>query len=342
MNANSTKREIWIDNCKVIAIFLVVFGHLIEQLPYIHSQFPTLLIVTTIHMPIFFFCSGYLFKPIKIKTALKKYFNRLIIPYIFFNLICLILLILLKKPKHLLQYIGKKFLGMILVVNSPKSISLINDPTWFLISLFCIIMIFLIMKKYLKSDKKILISVLILVISAYLLQIFNINTAFSIPATCVGLLFFYMGYIFKKNNLKQLFKNTKFNLISLIISFIIWICLYLTGNSIIFRLGLCNGNPILAYITSIAGLLFIISLTQLLEFKNKLIIIISTYTLVIMSLDKILRKIFTIGIAYLNITQVNLIEIIILGILILLIASGIGIILNKTIPQVIGKKPILN
>lgn len=60
---------------------------------------------------------------------------------------------------------------MILVVNSPKSISLINDPTWFLISLFCIIMIFLIMKKYLKSDKKILISVLILVISAYLLQI---------------------------------------------------------------------------------------------------------------------------------------------------------------------------
>ena len=72
MNANSTKREIWIDNCKVIAIFLVVFGHLIEQFPYIHSQFPTLLIVTTIHMPIFFFCSGYLFKPIKIKTALKN------------------------------------------------------------------------------------------------------------------------------------------------------------------------------------------------------------------------------------------------------------------------------
>lgn len=69
-----------IDNIKCILIFLVVFGHLCEQMPFKSSRFLYLLIYS-FHMPAFAFISGYCCKKTTKEILISKYFY----PYIVFQ-----------------------------------------------------------------------------------------------------------------------------------------------------------------------------------------------------------------------------------------------------------------
>lgn len=76
----------FIDNLKVILIFLVVFGHLIER--YIDSDNTLMglyIFIYIFHMPLFIFISGYLSK--NINKSNKPLFKKLLIPYIVLNAI---------------------------------------------------------------------------------------------------------------------------------------------------------------------------------------------------------------------------------------------------------------
>lgn len=80
------KRYYLLDNLKVILIFFVVFGHVIEYYINDNSILMTLYIFIYIfHMPLFIFISGYLSKNFyKMK---RKAIRNLLIPYIIFNMI---------------------------------------------------------------------------------------------------------------------------------------------------------------------------------------------------------------------------------------------------------------
>jgi fucose 4-O-acetylase-like acetyltransferase len=74
------KRIAYIDVARGIGILLVVAGHNDVSLvaPYLHQW------IYSFHMPLFFFLSGYFFKPaIPFGELLKKRFNTLLKPYIF-------------------------------------------------------------------------------------------------------------------------------------------------------------------------------------------------------------------------------------------------------------------
>ena len=74
------KRIAYIDVAKGIGILLVVAGHndLALVSPYLHRW------IYSFHMPLFFFLSGYFFKPaIPFGVLFKKRFNTLLKPYIF-------------------------------------------------------------------------------------------------------------------------------------------------------------------------------------------------------------------------------------------------------------------
>ena len=79
MDANITNknREVWIDYLKVIAIFLVVFSHLVgyQYKDFFPSTFTIFHIGIAGHIPLFWFCSGYLYKIIGVKDSVKKYFS---------------------------------------------------------------------------------------------------------------------------------------------------------------------------------------------------------------------------------------------------------------------------
>ena len=81
MSLRSNRIE-WIDLCKAIGIFLVVFTH--RDTTVVSSVY-----IFGFHMPLFFFLSGVVFNYEKytIKSFSKSRFNGLIISYIFFYLI---------------------------------------------------------------------------------------------------------------------------------------------------------------------------------------------------------------------------------------------------------------
>ena len=73
----------WIDWVKVIAISMVVFGHIPEERGSFLINY-----ITRFHMPLFFFISGYLTKKeLFCKSTLEKYYHTLIIPYFCYNIV---------------------------------------------------------------------------------------------------------------------------------------------------------------------------------------------------------------------------------------------------------------
>ena len=76
----SDNRDVYLDYIKAFGIGLVVMGHT-EVFP---SEVTT--VIFAFHMPIFFFCSGCLFKGYR-KGQVGKYFKRYLLRYVFYAIL---------------------------------------------------------------------------------------------------------------------------------------------------------------------------------------------------------------------------------------------------------------
>lgn len=173
--------------------------------------------INTYTMPIFVFCSGYLFFYQKKKNNkynnllidMKKRFNRLVIPYIFTSLLWIIPIGIILF-KYTINDIIKKFvLGM-----SPSQL-------WFLLMLFIVFIINYFLANKLKFTKKefaliIFITFILNYLSKYIPNYYQICTSFSF------LIYFYFGGFIYSNSLNiKCSKTTKKILILLsLISYI--------------------------------------------------------------------------------------------------------------------------
>lgn len=341
-----SEREWWIDYAKVIGIFLVVFIHLIRAIDFssmdINAEKLNLILVGNVfHMPLFFFISGYLYKYIKPKTALKKYFKRLIIPYIFFSFIGMFVFIQYKglytNLETLITTIGNLLYGMIV---SDPAVTAPNGPIWFLLALFIVIMIFSVFKTYIKDDKKLLGAIIGINVLIYILHILKINLYFSFDSALLGISFFYVGYISKKYNLIKYFKNNYVNISLVVVLFTLTYLEYIYNGSLGLRTGSWGGNFILAYLGAFAGIAMIMAISSILaRFQNKVIFLISINTLTIMGLDPILRHYFTLWSMDLGLQTIHPISnAVITAIIILLVSVVIAQALNKFAPVLIGNK----
>ena len=340
-----SEREWWIDYAKTIGIFLVVFIHVVtvnySNVVFSVEKLNFLTLGNLFHMPLFFFISGYLYKYIKPGTAFKKYIKRLIVPYIFFSILGMFVFIQYKglytNPEILLSTIGNLFIGMAL---SDPTITAPNGPIWFLLALFIVIMMFSIFKKYIEDDKKILGIIVGINVLLYLLNLLKINLYFSFDSALLGISFFYGGYIFKKYNLIEYFKNNYINILLAVTLFTISYLVYVYGGSLGLRTGSWEGNFILAYLGAFAGIAMIIAISSILSrFQNKTIFLISINTLTIMGLDQILRHYLTVWSKNLGIKDLHpLFNAFIMAVLVILLAVVISQILNKYAPVLIGNK----
>lgn len=86
------ERVQWIDNCKGVAICLVILGHTLLT----NNSW---LIIYSFHMPLFFFLSGLVCNEKKYtwETFLKSRFNSLVIPYVFFYIVTWLYWLLVEK-----------------------------------------------------------------------------------------------------------------------------------------------------------------------------------------------------------------------------------------------------
>lgn len=115
---NETRFD-WIDWAKVIAIYLVVFGHVWQPFPVYIFAF---------HMPFFFMISGFLQKRRAPKEELKNSAKSLLAPYAIYNVYLLI------YSYFTGEYNDGYPLNML--VGNQWNLSMACRPLWFLLALF--------------------------------------------------------------------------------------------------------------------------------------------------------------------------------------------------------------
>lgn len=204
-----------LDYLKGIGIILVILGHsfsftgfdLINKEKYFIYYY-IFNFIYSFHMPLFFIAAGFLSnQEYKIKSFYISKIKRLLIPYIFINIIDYI-------PRHLFSsFVNNNSNSLVRVIFYS------GVATWFVYTLFVIFLFFPILDKYIfKKDKYCIFLYFLLIINMLNLEIFNVNI-FTLNRIVFYLTYFYFGYILK-NYYEEIKKNKYFknNLLYIILS----------------------------------------------------------------------------------------------------------------------------
>ena len=133
MDKTNTKRIDSIDIAKGITILLMVIGHC-----HLQPDFKYLYLwIFSFHMPLFFFLSGYFFRPRSNKELIKSDLNKLVKPYILTSALISGFLLCFESPNAA----SNKLIGFLMGVDGNKEAMFqITDggggPIWFLLALF--------------------------------------------------------------------------------------------------------------------------------------------------------------------------------------------------------------
>lgn len=138
---HTTNRIEWIDYAKAIGIWLVIMGHILNVSRPIEGGLYT--VIYSFHMPFFFFVSGLLFSTKKMpfgSFAISKV-KSLLVPYLLLNILCAVLCI----PMYLcnafpIADLHAPILDLLTLFDGNMG-SKYAPPSWFLISLFIVMMI---------------------------------------------------------------------------------------------------------------------------------------------------------------------------------------------------------
>lgn len=191
------KRIDWIDTLRGIAMFFVVWGHNQKNGTFIRKY------IYSFHMPMFFFISGLTFgdaDQLPFNVFIKKKIKGLIVPYLALNVICYFL----RMIYYYAGIIGKfdylrNFLGIF--YSSNRILPIPCGPSWFLVSLLLVDVIFYFFKRNTKSDFELGMACTICAIISYVNSIceWQIRSPFHFEAVLMGVMFYYLGYLFIKH-----------------------------------------------------------------------------------------------------------------------------------------------
>ena len=179
-------RESYLDYGRIIAVFLVVLGHLYNGHNVIPRQY-----IYAFHMPFFFLVSGMLHK-YNGGVQWKKYLKTLLMPFFLFNLVYVLCLSITHYTIGIFSNIEDYNLKDYLFLLFKKNSFIFNDVTWFLLALFyCKIMI-----DYGAKYPKVMFAVWL---SLFFLLVLNPHLkVFCIPQALMALPFYFIGYSQKK------------------------------------------------------------------------------------------------------------------------------------------------
>ncbi|HLR72077.1 MAG TPA: acyltransferase family protein [Pseudogracilibacillus sp.] len=199
------KRYAYFDNAKLILIFLVVFGHMIQPFisdaKWIHTLYTWMY---TYHMPAFIFLAGFFAKGSGNLQYISKLAKKLIIPYIVFQLIYTSYYFVIGKADWFTD-----------------SVFYPHWSLWFLFSLFCW-HIMLILYKKLPAVAGIAIAVTIGILVGFS---DNVGHTFSLSRTFVFFPYFLFGYWMTKDHV-MLLKQKSVKVFSLVFLAAVAITIY--------------------------------------------------------------------------------------------------------------------
>ena len=180
----TTKRYAYIDNAKVLFIFLVVFGHLIQ--PFTSKTTGISAIYTwiyTFHMPAFILLSGFFAKGMHSLRDVWKLFKQLIVPYLIFQI----------AYSGYYFWIGKNNW-------TTDNMFVPHWSLWFLLSLFSWHLLLTVFRRF-PAYVGLPIAVVIGLVVGYNA---DIGHAFSLSRTFVFFPFFLAGYFLTKEHFDKL------------------------------------------------------------------------------------------------------------------------------------------
>ena len=271
-------REKWVDILKGLGMIFVCWGHL-DPGGFMETH------IYSFHMPLFFFISGYLFlrSNYDLKTCIRKKFQGLIKPYLIFATISLVISLAMKVTT---------------IVDIKTNISNFfflrgtvgwNSPIWFLVVLFiCEVAYRALYNNFRFSIVN--LSILGIVIIGYVVQKVNLVLPFGIHIVPIGMVFYHIGVLFKKLDMKEVV--IKYKSIICILTLIFNILFSYVLNIRISVYHHSYGNFLFFMIAAISGIVFYTTLAIMIQ-KNSILEFYGRNTLIILATQYILFKVFT-------------------------------------------------
>lgn len=179
----SEERLDWLDALKGIGIIFVILGH---------TQVGFRTYLFSFHIPLFFFASGYLFRPESsgsLGVFFAKITRRILIPYVFFGFLSLLLASLVANTQPNLLMVRE------LVVSTRNHIT-VNPTLWYLTCLFVVELLFYAIARLVKNSYM----RIALVVALSLLGFAKYETSalpFSADAAPYFMLFYMIGNLFR-------------------------------------------------------------------------------------------------------------------------------------------------
>ncbi len=255
-------RTAWIDSAKGIGIIFVVLGH-------IWLIGPGQTFISSFHMPLFFFLSGYVFSFEKyrdVKHFLLSKANRILIPYAWFSFFTYFYWLLFER-----KFSGNAinpasaFINIFLSQGGDKFLPH-NPALWFLPCLFIVEVMFYLIAK---NRKRAHISILLFIISlmSYIITR-NIPGDFpwSVNVALTGVVFFGIGFV-----TNSYMKGSAFSTRTIFFVFVTAITLgFLTSlrNTLVIMAAGVYGHPLFFYAAALLNITGIIAVSFLLRKNN--------------------------------------------------------------------------
>ncbi len=228
---STSKRIVWLDVARGVAMFLVILGHAVRQEMREDSTFYYILYKTIymFHMNIFFFISGYAYSlsrkkqdMMSIKEVVLRKVRTLFVPWVVYSLLIYLVFFCLSKisvtanilkgtsygyidfPTYIIKTIGG---------NNPYAYHI-----WFIYVLFVVTMIVFLIERLIKNKKVSMYVLLCAGIICLLLRAFVLHDYIRILSSTFNfLIWFYLGSLFNNKAYEKLsWKTDIFSTISLI------------------------------------------------------------------------------------------------------------------------------
>ena len=213
----------WIDNCKALAISLVVLGHV--QSIYLVNE-----IIFSFVMPAFFFLSGLTFERsanVPFAELLRKKIRSLVVPYFGFSAILFLFWFFVRRNFGMSYQTDATPLDVLLQILYGTNSTFFVTPLWFLT---CLFMTELCFWGLLRLQKNILMAFLIIALYAPGLFYITYMEKFQLPHLFWNidqipfcLYFLALGYVISKKNFADKFLcSTKRNAIAFVASALVF------------------------------------------------------------------------------------------------------------------------
>lgn len=198
------ERNAYFDNARVLLIFLVVFGHMIQPFRDSSTELNTLYMwMYTFHMPAFIFLAGFFAKGSGNKKYILNLAKKLLVPYLVFQVIYTIFYF----------FIGKS--------GWETSMFYPHWSLWFLFSLFSWHMLLYWFKKLPPMISMVIATQIGLIVGYF----GEIGHTFSLSRTFVFFPFFLLGYFLTEKNVMWL-KQRAVKMVALVVMVVAAVAIY--------------------------------------------------------------------------------------------------------------------